>query len=164
MNLHEIAIQYRQEAGMLQDLDLDEQTLADTLEAAAWPLEVKAQNTAAVIQNLEATAEAIDEHIKAATARKKAIQNRAAWLREHLLHGMQLAGVQKIECPAFRISVANNPEAVDVYEAALIPAQYLRQPEPPPPAPDKAAIKQALQAGIEVQGARLVRGQRLSIK
>jgi hypothetical protein len=40
----------------------------------------------------------------------------------------------------------------------------LPQPEPPAPRPDKAAIKDAIKAGRDVPGARLVQSDRLEIK
>jgi hypothetical protein len=40
----------------------------------------------------------------------------------------------------------------------------MRQPEPPPAAPDKTAIKAAIAAGTEVPGAKLTRGVRLEVK
>ena len=41
--------------------------------------------------------------------------------------------------------------------------EYLRTSPPPPPAPDKTAIKDALKRGIDIPGARLVQTQRLAI-
>jgi hypothetical protein len=76
---------------------------------------------------------------------------------------MQAAGVQKIEGPRFKITIRSNPEAVDVFDAAQVPAAFMRQPEPPPPSPDKTAIKAALKAGTDVPGARLTQGQRLAV-
>jgi hypothetical protein len=40
----------------------------------------------------------------------------------------------------------------------------MRQAAPPPPAVDKAAIKEAIKNGIDVPGARLVSKQSVSIK
>jgi hypothetical protein len=60
--------------------------------------------------------------------------------------------------------VRENPAAVEVYEPGLIPQQFMRQPEPPPPSPDKTAIKDALKAGKDVPGCRLTQGKRLDIR
>jgi len=53
-----------------------------------------------------------------------------------------------------------------VMDPLSLPAEYWRTPEPKPPvaAPDKAAIKAALLAGVDVMGARMVQGTRLDIK
>ena len=162
--LYELAAEYRADAEKLADIDLDEQTLADTLEGLSGELEVKAQNVIMFTRNLEATAAAIKEAEAQMAARRKALENRAAGLRRYVLENMQFAGIQKIECPLFKLSIRDNPAAVDIYEPGLIPAQYMKQPEPPPPAPDKTAIKAAITAGTEVPGARLTKGTRLEIK
>ena len=162
--LYELAAEYRADAEKLADMDLDEQTLADTLEGLGGELEVKAQNVVMFTRNLEATAAAIKEAEAQMAARRKALENRAAGLRRYVLENMQFAGIQKIECPFFKLSIRDNPAAVDIYEPGLIPAQYMKQPEPPPPAPDKTAIKAAITAGTEVPGAKLTKGTRLEIK
>ena len=162
--LYDIAAEYRQTADKLADLDLDEQTIADTLEGMSGALEVKAQNVVMFARNLEATAAAIKEAETAMAARRKAIEHRAASLRRYALSAMQVAGVQSIECPYFKLSVRKNPTAVEVFDAAQIPAQFMRTPESPPPAPDKKAITEAIKAGQEVPGARLVSGERLEVR
>jgi hypothetical protein len=164
MNLYEIAHIYRADLERLADMDIDEQTLADTLESMGGELEVKAQNVVMFTRNLEATAAAIKDAETQMAARRKALENRASGLRKYVLESMQHAGVQKIECPLFKVAVRENPASVEIYEPALIPAEYMRQPEPPPAAPDKTAIKAAIAAGTEVPGAKLTRGVRLEVK
>lgn len=163
-NLYVLANEYRAVAEKLADMDLDEQTLADTLESMAGELEVKATNTAFVIRNLEASAAAIKEAEAQMAARRKALENRAARVKDHLLASMMVAGVQKVESPYFKLAVRENPPAVEIYEPGLIPAEFMTQPEPPPPAPDKKAIAGALKAGIDVHGCKLTRGVRLEIR
>jgi hypothetical protein len=163
-NLYEIAHAFRADAAKLADLDLDEQTLADTLEAMSGELEAKATNTAFVIRNLEASAAAIKEAESQMAARRKALENRAARIKDYLLANMMVAGIQKIECPFFKLAVRENPPAVEIYEPGTIPAEFMTQPVAPPPAPNKTAIAGALKAGIEVPGCKLTRGVRLEIK
>lgn len=162
--LFDIAREYRDAADKLADLDLDDQTVADTLESMSGEMEVKATNVAFFARNLEALAASIKDAEASMAARRKALENRASRMREYLLNCMQLAGVQKIEAPYFRIAQRENPPAVVIDEPGLIPAEFMRQPEPPPPAPDKAAIKAAIQQGRGVPGAHLQRGLRLEIK
>lgn len=164
LTLYEIATQYRADLDKLAELDLDDQTLTDTLDGMGGELEVKAQSVACFIRNLEATAAQIKEAEAQMAARRKALENRAGRIKDYLLASMIVAGVQKVECPLFRLSVRDNPAAVEVYEPELIPAEFMRQPEPPPPAPDKAAIKEAMKAGREVPGCRLTQGKRLEIR
>ena len=162
--LYNIAAEYRAAAEKLAELDLDAQTIADTLEGLSGDLETKAQNVAFFVRNLEATAAAIKQAEADMSARRKAMENRADSLRRYIFESMTVAGISQIECPHFRLAIKNNPAAVEIFEPGLLPASFMRTPEPPPPAPDKTAIKEALKAGQDVPGARLTSGQRLEIK
>jgi chromatin segregation and condensation protein Rec8/ScpA/Scc1 (kleisin family) len=162
--LYQLTDQYRQAAERLADLDLPDEVIADTLEGMAGELEVKATNVAAFARNLETTAAAIKDAEASMAARRKALERRAESLRHYLLHNMQRAGIRRIDSPHFTIAVKDNPPAVDVFDVLQLPAEFMRQPEPPPPSPDKAAIKEALKAGVEVPGARMKESQRLEVK
>jgi hypothetical protein len=164
LSLYAITQDYRAAADRLAELDLPPECVQDTLEGLVGELETKAQSVVAVARNLEALAASIKQAEADMAARRKALEKRAEWLREYVLQNMQAAGIEKIECPQFRITLRTNPEAVDVFDAAQVPAQYLKTPEPPPPAVDKTAVKAALKLGQDVPGARLVRGSRLDVK
>lgn len=162
--LYIIANEYRAAAETLADLELDEQTIVDTLESISGDIEAKSIAVAMFARNLEASAAAIKEAEAAMTARRKAVEKRADNLRRYLQSCMEVAGIKKIECPHFAMTIKNNPASVDVFDALQVPAEFMRQPEPPPPSPDKKAIADALKTGVDVPGARLVQGQRLEIK
>lgn len=161
--LYTLALDFRAAADQLADLELPPEVVADTLDSLSGDLESKAQNVALFARNLEATAAAIKEAEAGMAKRRKAIESRVAHLKDYMLAGMLVAGIKKIEGPYLRVSVRDNPEAVEVFDAAQIPAEFMRQPEPPPAAPDKSAIKLAIKSGREVPGVKLTRSQRLDI-
>lgn len=162
--LYVLAQEYRQAADKLANLDLDAQTVKDTLDGMSGELEVKASATAAVIRNMETLAGQIKDAEKTMADRRKAIESRAASLSAYLLANMAHAGIQKVETPHFAITVKTNPPSVEVYDEKLLPAEFMRQPAIPAMAPDKTALKAALTKGVDVQGARLVQGSRVEIK
>lgn len=162
--LYTIAAEHRAMVERLMEFNDDAQSIADTIEAESYPLETKAQNVAYAVRNLEASAAAIKDAEKQMAERRKAIEKRAEHVREYLKTCMEVAGVTKIECPHFALSIRKNPASVDVFEEKLIPAKYMKQAEPPPPSVDKKAIKADIDAGIEVPGAMLAHGTRLEIK
>ena len=162
--LYTIADQYLADLQKLQEMDLDDQTLTDTLEAMSGDLELKATNVAMFVRNLEAGAEAIKAAEKAMADRRKALEGKAERIREYLLSNMLRTGITKIECPYFALSVRKNPPAVEVLDQAMIPDEYFDIPEPPAPTLNKNRLKEALKNGVEVQGAKLSVGQSLSIK
>ena len=163
LTLYVLAEEYRLASEKLSNLDLDEQTITDTLDGLSFELETKAQNTVMYARDLQATATAIKDAEEQMAKRRKAIENRAKHLLDYVQGCMETAEVQKIECPYFRLAIQAKPPSVDVYEPGLIPGQYMRTPEAPPPAPDKPAIAKAIKEGHEVPGARLVHGTRLAI-
>lgn len=167
LTLYQIASEYRDAANTLAELDIDEQTLADTLESISGDLTAKSQNVAFVIRNIESSVEQINVAVEHMKARAQALEKRADRIREYLLQNMLMAGVQKIECPYFKLSVRENPPKVIVDDERQIPMAYMADPPPPPPPapkPDKKLIAQALKDGHDVPGCRLERGKRVEIK
>jgi len=166
--LYAITNEYLALAEKLASLDLDAQTVADTIEASGLTddLATKAQGITHIAREAVKYNDLIDAEIERLRALKVHREKLAAGLRKYLLDNMERAGISKIDCPLFSISIRHNPPAVEVLDSAALPSAYWRTPEPKPPvpAPDKAAIKAALQAGKDVPGARLVQGLTLTIK
>lgn len=160
--LYELAAEFREIAEKLQDSDMPEDVVRDTLESCAMDFENKAISTASLIRNLETTAEAIKAAETEQAKRRKAVEKRIDWLRDYLLNCMTSVDRQRIDCPLFKIAIQSNP--VSVIIDGEVPEDYLVYPEPPAPHPDKAAIKAALESGREVTGARLFSNKRLVIK
>ena len=162
--LYKLADEYIEAGNKLADLDLPPETVADTLEGLSGELEAKATNVAMFVRNLEATAESIKQAEAELAKRRKAIEARADGIRQYLLVNMLRTGITEIECPYFRLRVRDNPGSVMIDDVEAIPAEFMRQPEPPPPAPDKKAIADAIKGGRAVDGAHLAFGKRLEIK
>lgn len=165
--LYVLTDNYLKLAETLADGDFDLTTIHDTIEASGITDEiaVKAQGVEYVARGAEAHNAAIDAEILRLQALKARRCKTAENLRAYIKTSMEHAGIQKIECPMFSISIKSNPPAVEIIDPLSLPAEYWRTPEPKPPvaAPDKAAIKVALQAGIDVIGARMTQSTRLSI-
>jgi hypothetical protein len=166
MNLYEISTQYLATAQQLAELDIDEQTLSDTLEAEAWPVEEKVRSVSAVILNLQAEADMVkavaDRHAK----RAKALQSRADALHDYLLINMQRTGITEIKAldGTFKAKLYRERDANIVIDSEnLIPADYMRE-IPARCEPDKMLIKKAINDGYEVPGAHIVKKDRLEIK
>lgn len=161
--LYEIANEYRAISDRLHDLDLDEETIADTLESLSGELTEKSTNVAKFVRNLEAMAAQIKEAEAQMAARRKSIEKRAENIRKYLHTNMEKAGITKIECPWFVVSLRTNPASVQIDDEAEIPDEYMRE-IPAKYEPNKVAIKSSLQEGIAVPGCHLERTTRLEIK
>lgn len=164
LHLYELARDKVELERLMEYGDLDPQTIIDTLEGVEGALEEKAINVAKVTRNLDAVAVAVRDAGKAMLDRAARLEKRAESIRQYLLMNMEFAGITKIECPQFVIAVKRNPPAVVIDDEKFIPAEYLTQPDPPAPRPDKAKIRDAIKAGEDVPGARLVQSDRVDIR
>jgi Siphovirus Gp157 len=163
-SLYQIAAEYRQQLSALADLDMPPEVVADTVEGMAGDVEAKLRAVIAYSLELDILATGASDAAKRMQDRAKALQSRVEWLRTYALQAMQGCGIGEVATEEFAAKLAKKPASVNVIDATLIPPAYMRTPEPPPPAPDKKAIGDALKAGASVPGCELVQGYRLAIK
>ena len=162
--LYQLVDQYRH-LQVLEDPELPEDAVRDTLEGLEGEITVKATNVARFIANQEAFAKAVEEAAKAMAERAQRLRRRADGIRGYLVVQMQAAGIERVEAPEFTLAVRKNPPSVIVDSIGELPSEYMAPPPPPPePKPDKTAIAAAIKAGTHVPGARLEQSVRLEIK
>ena len=156
-----LALQSRLEA-----MNFDEQTILDTLDGESTEIAKKVEDYIYVIRNRTAFTDAMQAEIERMTERRNAELKRIEAIESWLLQNMIACDFRKVECPAFTITVQNNPPKVEVLDEKQIPADYWRTPEPKPPvaAPDKKTILQALKDGVDVPGCKIVQISRLVVK
>lgn len=162
--LYQIADQYLVDLEKLSDLDLPDEVVRDTLEGMQGEIQEKATNVAMYIRNVRAVSAAKREAAKQMLKQADSLDGRADGIEKYLLTNMQRCGIRSIESPWFKIALQKNPGSVVIDDAIMLDSRFLRQQEAPPPAPDKKAIKEALQAGEVVAGAHLEQTERVVIK
>ena len=147
--------------------ELPEDATSEQVGLALAPIEgqiaIKGQNIAAFVLNLEAEAEAIEGAAKKLKARADSINRKADGLRGYLFANMQAMGISEIKANdgTFKAKIVKNPPAVEI--TGPIPAEY-EKVIPEQRVPDKVKIKDELKAGVIIDGARLVQGERLKIE
>ena len=161
--LFELASEYREAHERMEATGFDAQTIADTLDGIAGDLEQKAIAVAKFARNLEAETAAIMDAIADMQSRADANVRKAQGLRKYLMDAMVAAGVRKVYCPHFVVSVRENPASVVIDDALAIPARFMVQPEAPPPRPDKRAIAEAIKSE-PVPWAHLQKSVRIEIR
>lgn len=162
--LYELANDYQSLLALADNGDVPVEAIRDTLEALGGEIEIKAVNVVKFALSLEATADSIEAAAKAMQERANRVRKRSEQIRAYLLFQMQATGIRKITCPEFSIALRANPEAVVIDDHATVPAEFMVQPEPPAPRPDKKALKEALKSGAQIPGVWLQSGERLEVK
>lgn len=164
LKLYQLSEQHRSLEALADSGEVPEDAIRDTLEALDGDIADKVRSVSHMVKHLESLSKAIAEESKVQAERARRVQARADSIRQYLLFNMIAMDKLTLEYPEFAVKVRDNPASVVVDDPAVVPAEFMRQPDPPPPAPDKKAIKEALAAGQLVDGCRLERGQRVEIK
>ena len=145
--------------GLQQLVEREEFTLddvKDTFEALAGEFTAKAQSLVYVVNNISVDTTALDNEIKRLQARKTTLINKEKSLREYLKTNMQMAGMTKISCPLFTITLAKGRDVVQIDSESDIPDEYVQIVQEA--RVDKRALLAALKNG-PVNGASLVKSE-----
>lgn len=159
MKLYEIKEEYDRALFDAIDPDTGEvsQELAEKLDSIEDDFDTKAVSVACMVKNYKASASAIGEEIKKLQARKSALDNHSARLKEYLAHNLD---GKKLDDPRASISWRKS-EAVNILDMGSVPADYTKQADP---TADKTLIKKAIKDGFAVPGAELETRSNIVIK
>lgn len=131
----------------------DETFYLDNFEGATDALEMIDMLQAAEQQD-RASMEAISNHMATLKMRADRFKMRAETARRLQHKIMQAMQIRKLERPLATLSIRAGSVSVEITDERSIPTQ-LRKPG----APDKTAIRAQIEAGENVPGAELVRGE-----
>ena len=157
MNLYTLTQNY------LHVLEMAEngEDLADTLESLEDAIEVKAENTAKVIKQLEANAEMLANEAKRLSERKSAIENNVRNLKSYLQDQLERCGKAKVKGEIFTVAIQNNPQSVEVVDETKIPLEFFIEQAPKL---DKKTLLQHLKNAEQIPGAELRQSRSLRIR
>lgn len=133
----------------------------EALEALTIERNTKIENIALYIKELNAEAEAIKAEAAKLTKRAKAAENKAERLKNYLSVNLLSNGERNFTTARCKIGFRSS-NAVTITDEAAIPKKYITKKITT--APDKKAIKEALEAGKAIKGATLEAHENIQIK
>jgi hypothetical protein len=133
------------------DPEIDNRTLADTLEGATDLREVIASVIRSALDD-DALAKALEDRVVQMKARLTRLEATAEKKREFALAAMEEADIEKILEPDFTVSIRAVAPGVVVTNQAVIPEWFWI---PQPAKLDKRLLLETLRAGEAVMGAEL---------
>ncbi|MFN4228323.1 siphovirus Gp157 family protein [Parvibaculum sp.] len=131
--------------------DLDDETLADTLEGETDLNEALAGILRSREEDL-ALISGLKSRLDALKARLERFQERAERKRRLVTDVMVRAEIKKIVAADFTVSLRTSPPSVVIEDETLIPAMYWK---PQPPKLDRVSLGETLKSGGTVEGAAL---------
>ena len=128
-SMYELKGKYRELMDDMQN-GADPEVIRDTLEAIEGEIEVKAENYAKIIRQLESDISGMKAEIERLSERKRSLENHVAYLKGNLEDAMIMTGKEKFRTDLFSFGIQNNPPTVVIDDPTSIPAQFLIPQEP----------------------------------
>ena len=141
--------------------DIDEETLADTLEGITDLREMLAEVIRSALED-EALASGLSTRLNDMKARLERLETRAGRKRQLALRAMSEADIQKLAESDFTASLKQGAPTLDVVDEVKVPAAYWK---PQPSKLDRQGLLSALKAGVAIEGVAIAPTQtQLSVR
>lgn len=158
MNLFEINEQYR----AVEEMDLDQKTLQDTLDAIADAREEKLDNIAFLIEKSKMQADFLKNKIKELQEAKKALENKQKSLNKYMTDALDEAGIKELQTANHILKTRNYRKSTVLDSLDDLPDEY-KKIETVVKA-DSMALYRALMNGENIKGAHLEDNRKTVIK
>lgn len=151
--------------GIYQDIyqmDMDDETKADTLEAIDWQEDFvnKVEGYVKVVKNKEADIAARKAEIERLTKLNKSDEKTIDYLKMTVKEAMERTGNERVQTALFKVSVANTKASVIVDEEKLSSKYKIKTVTVKP---DKTTLYNLLKEGKKIRGAVLQPNRSLRI-
>ena len=150
-NIYELTEDMMKILSMMDDPDLDQQTLKDTMEGIEGAYEDKFDGYAAVIRQLTGYINELEEEKKRIDARKESFENNVKKMKKIMLESMNATGKTKFKTAKNSFWTQKNKASVVIDAKSVwdIPEDFRRYKDPEP---DKTKIGEAIAAGQDFTG------------
>lgn len=108
MTIYEIADSFKDFLDALEDMEMDEDAIRDTLESLEGAFEYKADNYAKVISALTDNVDAIDKEMKRLQSHKTTLLNNIRRMKDVLMMVMKELGKTKFKTDLYSFNIARN--------------------------------------------------------
>lgn len=150
-NIYELTADMMKILSMMDDPELNQQTLKDTMEGIEGAYEDKFDGYAAVIRQLTGYINELEEEKKRIDARKVAFENNVKKMKQIMLDSMNMTGKTKFKTAKNSFWTQKNKASVVIDAKSVwdIPEDFRRYKDPEP---DKTKIGEAIAAGQDFTG------------
>ncbi len=110
-SLREISGNYLELSNMLLDDEIDQeliQAIVDTIQAVNGEFELKAENYAKILANLDDDIQNSKKEEQRLSARRKVLENRHKWLKDILYTSMKSTGKTDFSSGSYRFKICKN--------------------------------------------------------
>lgn len=160
MKLYELTQNYLNLLDLLENPDIPKEIVESALEEVEGNFEDKAENIVKLIKSIEADIKAYKEEETRLSTRRKTLENKVKGLKDYLEGSMIALDKKDIKGKIFTLAIKKNPPSVVIDDFTILPMEYKKIEEKE----DKKKIKESIDNGIEVPGARIEQKESLRIR
>lgn len=158
MFLYEMTVATKQLYELLANEEIDEQTIADTLEAMG--VEEKLEGYCQVIRQYEAEKDMFKAEKERIEKKIKVTDNAINRMKKAVIEFMKVSGSTKSTAGTFTVALSTS-KAVNILDENKIPIRFLVEQAPKI---DKSSIRAELLSGAEIEGCELQVNEGVRIK
>ena len=167
MRLYELTNDYMDLLFAIDNEEIPEEAITDTLEAITASIEEKADNIACMLKGLEAEAQAIKAEEDRLKARRQAKERAYERIKAYLSEERLKANITAVDTARNKITFRKSESVQIVDEGAFLSWALINNTELikfGEPKPNVSVIKKALKDGATIQGAELRVNQNIQLK
>lgn len=158
--LYELTEQYSNLMELLDNPEVPQEMLEESLNKINDQLDVKLENIAKVIKSIEVDAKGIRGEEKRLADRRRSLENRMDNLKEYVEGAMKATGAKKVNGKVFTLNIQKNALSVEITDEKVIPEECFETEK-------KLVKKKVLEAhkeGREVPGVVIKQTESLRIR
>lgn len=160
--LYELAEMYKNIWDLVEDDEIDLETLETALSQVEDNLETKAENMAKLIKGIDGDINTLKEEENRLAKKRRALENKQKNIKEYLEMQLKVMEIDKVKTPLFTVALQKNPPSVNIIDEDLIPEQFKKTVTTTSVV--KKDLLDALKNGEVIEGAEIKQGRSLRIR
>ena len=158
--LYELTEMYKNIWDLVEDDEVDLDTLETALSQVEDNLEVKAESMAKIIKGIDGDIDTLKSEEKRLAEKRRVLENKKNNIKAYLENQLRVMEIDKIKTPLFTVSLQKNPPSVEIVNEDLIPEQFKKVTY----TVAKKDILEALKNGQVIEGAEIKQTKSLRIR
>lgn len=155
-SLYALARDFKDKVIQLEEMELDQETINDTLDSLTFSIEEKVENIVKYMRSLETLAEAKKAEAKRLNESAASDLKKAEFFKNYITNNLQAVGIKDLQAGVFKINFQKGREVVEIDESKL-PESFWVVQDPVIKPMDKNSLKRFLKEGREIPGVTIVR-------
>jgi len=160
--LYELTEMYQNVWNLIEDEEIDLETLEMALSNIESEIELKAESIAKLVKSIDSDVNGLKEEENRLSKKRKTLENKQKNLKRYMESQLIGLGLTKVKTPLFTVAMQKNPASVNILDEDLIPELFKKSVTTI--SITKKEILDAIKNGDLVPGAEMFQTESLRIR